>query len=203
MPARRLATLCTLLLLALSLRPAGGQGVPAGEPPARPDLSGRWLLDAKASDRSADRPRGDGPGAGGPGRGGGPRAAGEGAETGPRSGGLGPPEAELELRREGEAGYLLIDGAGRTWSLPADGRERESTDAEGRRLWLRSDWDLEGRLVVRRVQDGRPTSVESYALDPADGALVVTRRLSGEREGTGRRLVYRRAPGPLARPAPR
>lgn len=202
MPARRLATACALLLLALSLRPAGGQegpaAEPAAEPPARPDLSGHWLLGAKAGDRPAGRLRGAGPR-----RGDGPRAGGEREGTGPRGGGLGPPEAELELRREGEAGYLLTDGAGRTWPLPADGRERESTDAEGRRLWLRSDWDLEGRLVVRRVQDGRPTSIDSYALDPADGTLVVTRRLSGEPEGAGRRFVYQRAPGPPARPAPR
>jgi hypothetical protein len=121
-------------------------------------------------------------------------------------------EATLELRRE-EGGYLLLDGLGRAWKLPADGREREAEGPEGRTLWLRSEWDLEGRLVVRRVQDGRPARVDTYALDPADGSLRVTRRLSGERGGGGeRRLVYRRAPpaapaapadGPATPPPPR
>lgn len=195
---RRLVLACALLALAAGLAAA------AGEAPARHDLSGKWLLDAKRSDAPGGRFRGDGPPGGrGRGRGGRPSGGGEPGESRPPGAAMGAPDAELELRREGDDGYLLIDGTGRAWQIPGDGREREATDAAGWRLWLRSEWDLEGRLVVRRVQDGRPTRVDTYALDSADGSLVVTRRLSGERRGGGeRRLVYRRAAPPLPPIAP-
>lgn len=201
----RLAFACALLALAAGLAAA------AAEAPARPDLAGKWLLDAKRSDAPRGRFRGDGPPGGRAGGGAGrPPGGGELDEMRSRGEAMRAADAELELRREEAGGYLLIDGAGRAWRLPGDGREREAADAAGRRLWLRSEWDLEGRLVVRRVQDGRPARVDTYALDPADGSLVVTRRLSGERAGTGeRRLVYRRAApaapahAPATQPPPR
>ena len=202
-----------LFLLLAGLLVAAPPAAAGAEPtaPGRPDLSGHWTLDAKRSDSPDARMREGGPGGRRPGagRGGGRPGGGPGGHPGAGREAMGgqmeamrTAAATLELQREGE-GYLLVDGRGRAWKLPADGNERETAGLEGGSLWVRSEWDLEGRLVVRRVQSGRPTVTETYSLDPADGSLVVTTRLAGGPRGSfERRRVYIRSSPPPARLPP-
>lgn len=100
----------------------------ASEAPARPDFSGRWQLDPKASDDPAslvDGP-GRGPGGGGPG-GGGPGGGGPGRGHGGGRGGMGG----------GRGGGPAVDpGSGRMPGEGFDGEEsaaRKQDEAAGRR----------------------------------------------------------------------
>lgn len=168
----------------------------AGADARGPDFTGQWKLDADRSDPGGAR--GGGPGGSGPGGGGG------GERGGGQAGGRNREEmseqrvrmqaavATIDFARLGESGWTLRDGAGKEWKLEPDGTERTVSGPEGE-IYLRADWATENRLLVRRVQAGRPTVEETYELAGDGKSLTVMVKITGGPRGDRElRRIYNR-----------
>lgn len=172
--------------------------------PALPELSGRWVLDEKASrmpGRPAEgmRPGGGPPGGGrrgGEGRGGmggGGMRGGERPEGGPPAEGARGIPREFTLEQFPE--QLLLSERGLPFRVVVLTRERvvDPLAPEGT---PRSEGHWEGdALVIDDLTRGGAARKQTWRLDPKDGArLIVTTRIAaeGERPALERKQVYLR-----------
>lgn len=174
----------------------GADTAAGGAPP--PDLSGRWVLNAKLSEDAREKMRDGRGGRGGPdGRGSGPPGGGRGGFGG-RGGGLGgrrPPEGGAPGDgRDGDGGLraamravleaateltithtareiAVLEKDGRLRALHPDGEKYEdSSGAE-----VKTSWDKD-RLVVQTSRKRGPSVTETWRMDGEPAQLVVELR---------------------------
>lgn len=168
------------LALALGLEAAGA------ETAARPNLTGRWILDKERSEepkppgsRQGRRGPGRGGREGGPPPGGGPPGGGfPGGPPGPDDGGLMEDFAPAETLLVTEEGSDLVieSGEGRVLRLRPDGREwkRENGTVE-----TKAEWKGPDLVAVSRMAKGGGKLTATYSRPSEAREIVVTLKMEG------------------------
>ena len=203
-----------ILIAGMALLSAAAPATGAGEQAAT-SLSGKWKLNAEASDDARDKmhqaggarrgPGGMGGGGRRPGGGGGRGGFGGGGMGGRRGGGPGQgrdggdPREAMRVAAEAAQELTITQTAAEVAVLETDGRLRafhpdgkgykDSAGAEVKTRWR------DARLVVETHPDRGPKIVETFSVDPKPRRLVVSLVFEGR---SGAPVTIRRVYDPVA-----
>jgi len=209
---RLLAAMRTLIAIVALLTGTAVHDFPVrAQAPARPDLTGTWVLNRELTDRVGtgtapeDADRGGrrappGGGMGGPGgmggRGGGMR--------GPGAGGGMPDREEMERRRSamdaamrvpsrliivnGESGLVVTDEEGVSMRIPVEGK-KDTGAVNGVPFETTSKWEGAALRVERKFKGGLKV-VDHYSVAGEARLLTVTSKIEGGRGGRTVSRVY-------------